>query len=314
MHRPVLYFSDIFRWIDEFQKRMKRWPRRDDGLIQGSLGVTWTAVDLALKKGLRGLPGGSSLPQLLAEHRGVRNRMRLPHYTLSKILRWADGHRKRTGRWPTTHSGPVLGAPGETWLAVGSALRQGTRGMGGGTTLARLLQQHRSTRNHMALPPLTGSQILAWADAYHQRTGRWPTRTSGPIPEAPGEKWLGVSTALSEGYRGWPGGLSLAKFLAKHRGVRNRKGLPPLLVQRIVSWARAYVRRHGRRPRHISGPIPEAPGETWSAVHDALRNGGRGFPGGSSLYQLLRAHWKLGRSSRNSGVYTKDSAARRNGR
>jgi hypothetical protein len=29
--------------------------------------------------------------------------------------------------------------------------------------------------------------ILAWADAHHARTGKWPTRNSGPIREAQGD-------------------------------------------------------------------------------------------------------------------------------
>jgi hypothetical protein len=38
-----------------------------------------------------------------------------------------------------------------------------------------------------------------------------------------------------------------------------------------------------------SGPIADAPGETWGAVNQALYLGVRGFPGGSSLSRLLRA-------------------------
>jgi hypothetical protein len=120
MYRPVLYHSQILRWVDEFHKRMRRWPRRDDGLIQGSLGETWTAIDQALTKGHRGLPGGSSLAQLLAERRGVRNRMRLPRFTIAQILDWADAHHQRTGRWPNVYSGKVVAAPGRHSTASGA--------------------------------------------------------------------------------------------------------------------------------------------------------------------------------------------------
>jgi Phage derived protein Gp49-like (DUF891) len=37
--------------------------------------------------------------------------------------------------------------------------------------------------------PLTVEQILAWADANKARTGRWPTRWSGPVAESWGETW-----------------------------------------------------------------------------------------------------------------------------
>src|SRR5262249_21938669 len=52
-------------------------------------------------------------------------------------------HRRRTGCWPTAKSGPVPGAPGLTWLAVQMALFSGHRGLPGGSTLARLLDEHR---------------------------------------------------------------------------------------------------------------------------------------------------------------------------
>ena len=44
----------------------------------------------------------------------------------------------------------------------------------------------------------------------------------------------------------------------------------------------------GRWPKRDSGPIEEAPGETWGAVEMALAHGQRGLPGGSSLIRLLK--------------------------
>jgi hypothetical protein len=69
-------------------------------------------------------------------------------------------------------------------------------------------------------PVLTVQQILAWADAHHERTGRWPTRNSGPVPEAPGETWERLNCALSEGCRGLPGGDSLSRLLDRQRRKR----------------------------------------------------------------------------------------------
>ena len=53
-----------------------------------------------------------------------------------------------------------------------------------------MLGEHRGVRNLGALPRLTEEQILAWADLHHQRTGKWPTENSGPIPDSGGETWL----------------------------------------------------------------------------------------------------------------------------
>jgi hypothetical protein len=66
-------------------------------------------------------------------------------------------------------------------------------------------------------PPLTVEQILAWADAHHERTGRWPTHDSGPVAEAPGETWGRVNSALYEGHRGLSGRDTLARLLGRHR-------------------------------------------------------------------------------------------------
>ena len=136
-------------------------------------------------------------------------------------------------------------------------------------------------------PELHIPSILVWADAFHGRTGTWPVHTSGPIAEAPGETWAGVQAALREELRGLPGGSSLARLLARERGVRRRCLRPRLTEREIRRWARAYFLRTGRWPTRRSGPVADAPGESWEAVHSALREGLRGLPGGSSLAQLL---------------------------
>jgi hypothetical protein len=104
----------------------------------------------------------------------------------------------------------------------------------------------------------------------------------------PGEDWRNVNAALREGYRTLPGGYSLADLLATARRARTRAAVPHLSIELILVWADAHHRRRGRWPRRDSGPIPEAPGETWSAVETALREGSRGLPAGSSLYALLK--------------------------
>ena len=99
-------------------------------------------MDAALYQGHRGLPKGSSLAKLLAEHRGVRNAGDPPPFTLSEILTWIDAHKQRTGDWPRVRSGPIEESPDETWLRVDTALVRGFRGLPGGTSLARLIREH----------------------------------------------------------------------------------------------------------------------------------------------------------------------------
>jgi hypothetical protein len=230
---------------------------------------------------------GQSLAKLLLVHRQKRHRNLLPKLTTAQILAWADAHHKRTGTWPLDHSGPIRGAPGETWNAVHKALIRGRRGLPGGSSLARFLEKHRGVRNRLSAPRLTIERILRWVDAHHKRTGRWPIQSSGVVPGNPNETWAVVNAALVAGTRGLPRGGSLARLLARHRGVRNVHGLPALSVAQIRSWAQAHERRTGQRPRVKSGAIPEAPGETWAGIDQALRLGRRGLPTGFSLYRLL---------------------------
>jgi hypothetical protein len=249
-------------------------------------------VDQALRQQQRGLKGGLTLAQLLARERGARMRPYLPRLSERNILAWAEAHRRRTGIWPTSHSGPIPKTAGETWRGVDDALRRGARGLRGGRSLAALLAHKRHARNRTSLPPLTEEQILTWADGHRRRTGSWPTDGSGPIVDAPGETWKGVNEALRNGYRGQRGGTTLAHLLALKRGVRNRVSLPRLTCKQIVTWARAHRRRTGDWPTVTSGPIEGTRGETWAAVANALRCGHRGLPGGISLAQLLHGNYQ----------------------
>lgn len=214
-------------------------------------------------------------------------RLRRRPLTVQEILRWADAHREVTGKWPTKASGQIPQAKLENWLSVDQALRQERRNLPGNSSLAQLLSEHRGARNIKKLPALTEEQILQWADDHHQRTGKWPTRNSGTVPNSGGERWQAIDTALHLGARRLTGGFSLARLLARHRGVRNRKQLAPLTEERILAWADAHHDRTGTWPKGDSGPICDAPGETWTAVNVALNHGIRQLRGGSSLARLL---------------------------
>src|SRR5216683_3025396 len=142
-------------------------------------------------------------------------RLRRRPLTVEEILRWADAHREATRKWPTKSSGPIPFAKHEKWLSVDNALRRGLRNLPVKGSLAQLLAERRGARHIQKLPPLTEDRILQWADDYHQRTGKWPTRKSGTIPGSGGETWQAIETALHLGARKLPGGTSLARLLAR---------------------------------------------------------------------------------------------------
>jgi hypothetical protein len=212
--------AQVLAWADAWRRRTGRYPTQRSGAIQPGARLTWKAVELSLRHGGHGLPGGSSLAQLLAERRGVRNQARLPRLSEALILHWADDHFRRTGRWPQRRSGPIQGVAGETWAQVEDALLRGLRGLDGGSSVARLLDKYGRKPNRSALPRLTMEEILSWAEAAAGQTGSWPTADSGPVPGAPGETWSRLDAALRQGHRGLPGGASLAGLVRLYRNLK----------------------------------------------------------------------------------------------
>jgi hypothetical protein len=214
---PRLTYRQIVAWAEAHRQRTGDWPNVNSGALPEAPEEDWANIDNALRVGLRGLPGGSSLARLLARKRGARNPMRLPPLFLTEILGWADAYYQEHGEWPTYKSGPIPQAPGETWTSVDYALRQGTRWLSGGSSLAKLLAEHRGRPHPSQRPPLRLEVIYAWAVAYRQQKGKWPSKSSGRIAEAPEETWLGVDSAVRTGTRGLSGGSSLAQFLDSYR-------------------------------------------------------------------------------------------------
>jgi hypothetical protein len=247
----------------------------------------WGAIDAALNGGNRGLPDGSSLAKLLAAHRCVRNIMDLPPLTVDQILSWADEHKTATGDWPKKNSGQVTGRD-ETWAGIQDSLLAGRRDLVGGSSLAKLLAEHRGVRNHMDLPDLTIEQIGAWADAHNAATGDWPNQKSGQVTGTD-ETWAAICAALNRGHRGLPRGCSLANLLAEYRGVRNVQNLPPLTVKQILEWIDMHKAATGDWPRKDSRQVTGTD-ETWAGLNTALNRGTRGLTGGCSLTKLLAKH------------------------
>ncbi len=229
LYKLPLTIPQILAWADAHHQLTGTWPNADSGSVHELPDQTWGGVDWALKKGYRGLPGGSSLSRLLAEHRGVKKQRFQPPLTLKQILRWADAHHKRTGQWPTAASGPVHEAADEDWGRIDRALQVGLRGLSGGSTLRRFFIEQRGFR-----PNLTIDQILAWANAHQKRTGRRPMVYSGAVHGVDGETWEAINRALTRGNRGLPGGHSLATLLDEQRGPRPNSPRRPTAARRAV--------------------------------------------------------------------------------
>jgi hypothetical protein len=137
-------------------------------------------------------------------------------------------------------------------------------------------------------PPLFVDQILAWAKAHHERTGRWPHARSGPIEENPGENWQKIGHSLRFGLRGLPGGSSLPALLEEQFGIQRGMSRPALTINQVLAWMQEHRRLTGQWPKIASGAVQSAPSENWKAIDNALRYGFRGLPAGLSLRRLRR--------------------------
>ena len=236
-------------------------------------------------------PGGTTLAQLLAEHRQAPNIYTEPPLTAEQILAWADAHRAATGRWPSSALRP--GAP-RRGRELGLDRHGPARGLSrpAGRPVARPPDPRARRPGRVSDPPRAdaSSRSSPGPTPTARPAGEWPVEDSGPVHSAPGENWKAISGALARGDRGLPGGSSLARLLAEHRGARNPKDLPRLQIEQILAWADAHRAATGRWPSSASGPVAEGSEETWAVVNMALYKGLRGLPGGSSLARLLAKH------------------------
>ena len=228
---PVLSESQIIRWARAHHSRMRRWPTESSGPILSAPGETWAAIDLALARGTRGLPCGSSLARLLERHGFKKNPQNRPPLNKRQILDLADAFFRKHGHWPYHDSGAIESLPGQSWRTIDKALRRGTRGLAGGRTLASFLNQHRdifegkSRRSPRVREDkqLRLEHILMWGKESFRRSGTYPNRDSGPVGKAGGPTWKTIDSALKHGSRGLPGGSSLAKLFGDRRTMRRKR-------------------------------------------------------------------------------------------
>jgi hypothetical protein len=76
--RPRLTLAQVLAWADDHQRRTNSWPNAASGLVVGAASETWAALNVALRLGHRGLPGGDTLARLLARERGAAPRVGRP--------------------------------------------------------------------------------------------------------------------------------------------------------------------------------------------------------------------------------------------
>jgi len=150
--RKEVTAEQILHWADEHFARHGKWPSAKSGPALET-GTTWGTVDFLLRRGIRGVRAGTTLAHFLQKKRGRINHLDRPRLSVKMVLRAADTYFAEHRTWPKRHSGPIPGAEA-TWSSVDAALQKGSRGLPGGSSLARLLKEHRG------VPGARASQIV----------------------------------------------------------------------------------------------------------------------------------------------------------
>lgn len=242
--RDKLGIRQIVKLIDEHYALTGRWPTSRSGRLITRPDLTWEAINTALRRGCRGLPGGDSLARVLQRHRGITDtRLARPTLTRQQILEWADQYHLRHGEWPDRTSGRVAEAPELTWETINRYLRRGGPRLAGGSSLVKLLREARQVWDWRGTRPLTERLILKWADDHRNRTGRLPVRMAGPVLADPKDTWAAIDEALRHGRRGLSGGSSLYLLLCEHRE-------DPIEFNRELKKRRERIGK--AKPRYIS--------------------------------------------------------------
>jgi hypothetical protein len=309
----VLSTPMIIDWIRQYLACHGKKPKQTSGVIEfaGSeyKNITWSAINAVLWKGGRGLPGGSSLAQLVEKEFGIKNRANIPLLTENKICEWIQQFIDKYKRKPIIADGVIEFAldeyAGETWGKINDSLMNGMRGMPKGSSLTKIIEKQFGIRGYCTPPNLSLDMIRNWIHQHITKHKKKPTVKNGIVEFAENEfkgiSWASVANAMSKGTRGLAKGLSLAQFIQKEFGISNHYSLPPISVSIILQWINAFIKKYNRKPTQNDGIIEFARSEykniTWHSVNFFLWKGGRGLPKGSSLAQFIEK--KLGIRNRN---------------
>jgi hypothetical protein len=103
---PPLTVEQVLAWADEHHRRSGRWPVVVAGVIPGSGGLTWSAVDQALRQGRYGL----------MKIGGVTGWLR------AAALAHARGTTLSSHLWPELSARLLCCTPTAHWLSLARAL------------------------------------------------------------------------------------------------------------------------------------------------------------------------------------------------
>ena len=285
--------AKILELADACYKKYKIWPKKRSGVISSENNLTWNTINNQLLKTEVG-----SLANLLFLERDVHHHLKRNKLTIYQIIEWAKDHFKKTNEWPTYKSGAVLADYSEKWGAINSALQGGHRGLETNETLEALLWREKGVVGTLAGKKLSNKKILDLTKQHFEKTGLYPTSNSDWILEGK-DSWSTISVALNRGFRGLPGGSSLAKLLHAHNLKANLGARKYPSKEEIVEAAKEYKTqdKNSKLPTSKSGPFPNPNylDLTWGAINSAIAKGSIEYTKAKTLTDL----WVLEFGSRN---------------
>jgi len=214
--KPPLNMPLVKKAISSFYKEHGIHPNGASGDATAYFGYseTWGAVQSALKKGYRGLPGGKTLVEVAIQMGLHQKREPLTKAILRRAIhKFYDEH----GFPPTAESGDATAYFGYQvmWRTIDSCIRYGNRGLSKGGSLAQVV---RDMKLRLVKPPLSEEIVGQAISSFRSDHGKIPHEKSGDATAYFGypETWSAVGSCCRLGLRGLPGGTTLAK-MAKRR-------------------------------------------------------------------------------------------------
>lgn len=278
--------EDVHAELWDFYQREGDWPSAFSGEIE-RFGISYKHLNQYLLVGTRGLPGRSSVYrecEKVAAAKGVsirafsRDDSPLTVEMVRDAIRQFNEEHKRFPVKAEVGMSPL----GFTWQTLNFYLRTGYRGLPGGSTLTKEVEEVRKELG-LAFPKPTRPLVLAAIREYREKTGKFPVRTTKGVVPGLGIVWGSLNGQLLRGVLGEE--LTLGQLVEE---VRASDGFIPgarkdsLSVDAVREAIREFFRTHGVRPNRTT-KLPNSLGMAWSTLQNALKRGDRGLPGGSSL-------------------------------
>jgi hypothetical protein len=280
----------IIGFVKSFYKVHGRYPaahtKENDGLPEG---YTWITIDSALTHCSQGITAKSSIAKLISKHLGVRYKGDLPDFSEEKIVEWAKKYFLVHNKYPSIRTKPSDWLPeGETWIALDIALKRGTRGLPGGSSVAKLFEKYFGIRNKTNIPKISEQCIIDYMIVFKDKYGYFPHAHSKENEMLPsGESWHGFDKALRNARRGLTK-TTLASLKEKYFGIKNILTLTKLFEKQITKWVIEHYNKYGEYPSKKTEINSLPNGECWRKLEADLAQGHRGLPGNNSLAKIKR--------------------------